>query len=194
MKIAKHPDGAMTSLRLRADIEEFFRPAGGGDPVCGANCERSAPRNCSRHCPDIARALSSEPDRFPLEDGIAPLAFELKRLGVFHPCWSCEGHLRRDGSLWKVPVVWFYCDSVVQIRVLAQGLEALYQTKRLNVRWQVVTIFSDDGNTETTFSLEPRRDEGDPSLAALQDDVGVIAAHLRESVLGEARRLSRATD
>jgi len=52
---------------------------------------------------------------FPIESGIAPLVFELKRLGVFEPCWSCEGHNDPGGNLWKIPRVWFYCDSVVQV-------------------------------------------------------------------------------
>lgn len=194
MKIAKRKNGRVDPQRLRAEIGEFFRAGESDEPVCGPNCTRCPPLNCSRDCPDIARALSSDPERYPLEARIAPLAFELKRLGVFYPCWSCEGHLGSDGSLWKIPRIWFYSDSVVHVRVLAESIKALYMNKNLNLPWHVVITFSDGDNADTTFSLEPRLGEERPSLAALQKDIDTIAEHLRDSATAEARKLSKALD
>ena len=146
---------------------------------------------CSRNCVDVPRMISSEPETYPLEDKIAPLAYELKRLGVFHPCWSCEGHNGHDGKLWKKPQVWFYCNSVVHVRVLANAIEKLHLTKNLNVHWRVALSFSDDDNADSTFSLEPKLETEQPLLSALQRDVDTIAEHLRDEVIAEARKLSR---
>jgi hypothetical protein len=192
MKIAKRTDRRVDPLRLRAEIEAFIRAGESGEPVCGPNCNRCPPFDCSRDCPDIARALSSDPERFPLEARIAPLAFELKRLGVFYPCWSCEGHLGPDGSLWKIPRIWFYSESVVHVRVLAESIKALHLGKRLHLPWHIVITFSDGDNADTTFSLEPRLDDQRPSLAALQKDIDTIAEHLRDTATAEARKLSKA--
>jgi hypothetical protein len=133
--------------------------------------------------------LSSDPERYPLESRIAPLVFELKRLQVFQPCWSCEGHNRKDGTLWKVPRVWFYAESVVHVRVLADAIKELALDGELNGAWQVVTTYSDDDNAETTFSLEPGTAESGPGLSELQQDLEVIARHLRPLVTARARKL-----
>ncbi len=103
--------------------------------------------------------------------------------------------------MWKIPRVWFYCRSVVHLRVLADALEELHLDRRLSVPWRVVLTFSDGDNADTTFSLEPgalepsplapNRGAPRPSLAALQRDLGTSAQHLREVVFEEARKLSR---
>lgn len=135
--------------------------------------------------------MSSDPVNHPLEGRIAPLVYELKRLEAFHPCWSCEGHDGPDGKLWKIPRVWFYCASVVHLRVLADAVKELHLTETLSVPWRVVLTFSDENNSDTTFSLEPDLDHERPRLPALQRDIDVIADHLRESAFTEARKLSR---
>ena len=157
----------------------------------GADCPRAGLERCSRHCPDIPRVLTSDPENHPLESRIAPLVYELKRLEVFDPCWSCEGHNGADGALWKIPRVWFYCRSVVHLRVLADALEQLHLDHRLNVPWRIVLTFSDGDNADTTFSLEPSPAASRPLLAPLQRDVDTIAQHLRDLVFDEARKLSR---
>lgn len=135
--------------------------------------------------------MSSDPERYPLENCIVPLVFELKRLEAFHPCWSCEGHNRPDGSLWKLPRVWFYCESVIHLRVLADAVKALHVAEKLSVPWRVALTHSDNDNTDTTFSLEPNIEGITVTLPALQRDVDTIAAHLRDVVFDEARKLSR---
>ena len=148
------------------------------DPVCCSHCpDYSASTGCHRFCPAAARHLSSEGDRSPVEPLVAPLVFELKKLGVFHPCWSCEGHPDRDGGLWKIPRIWFYANSVVHIRGLAEAVGRLFNARLLSSRWQIVLTYSDADNPDTTFSLQP--DLGpETSLSSLQGDLRVLADEL----------------
>ena len=112
-----------------------------------------------------------------MESLVAPLVFELKKLGVFYPCWSCEGHPDQAGHVWKIPRVWFYADSVVHIRALADAIGRLFLAHRLSARWQVVLTHSDAANPDTTFSLEPEP-VAENSLGALQRDLRVLADEL----------------
>jgi len=121
--------------------------------------------------------LSSEGERDPIEPLIAPLVFELRKLGVFYPCWSCEGHTNAAGELWRIPNVWFYSDSVVHVRALADVVSHLYAARQLSARWHVVLTYSDAANPDTTFSLQPDPAAGS-SLGALQRDLQVMAGEL----------------
>ncbi len=112
-----------------------------------------------------------------MEPLVAPLIFELKKLGVFHPCWSCEGHTDQAGNLWKIPRIWFYSDSVVHIRALADAIDRLFNTRRLLARWHVVLTHSDADNPDTTFSLEPDPAAENP-LGRLQGDLRTLADEL----------------
>ena len=107
--------GTDRSLTRREDLRQLMKSGSAGVPVCAPDCPAASPARCSRNCPDVPNMMSSDP-QYPLENGIAPLAYELKRLEAFQPCWSCEGHYGSGGpgdGLWKKPSVWFYCDSVV---------------------------------------------------------------------------------
>ncbi len=191
MKIERRKDGRTPPNRLREELARILRSNADGAPVCAPDCPGASPERCSRRCPDIPVIMSSDPVNHPLEDRIAPLAYELKRLEAFHPCWSCEGHNGPDGKLWKIPRVWFYCESVVHLRVLADAVKELHLTETLSVPWRVVLTFSDEDNADTTFSLEPNLDHERPLLYALQRDIDVIAEHLRALAFTEARKLSR---
>ncbi len=155
MKIDRRKDGRGRGARIRQEPGEILHGGMDGVPVCASDCPRAGPGRCSRQCPDLPRMLSSGPENHPLESRIAPLVYELKRLEVFDPCWSCEGHNGTDGALWKSPRVWFYLRSVVHLRVLADALKELHLDRRLSVQWRVVLTFSDGDNADTTFSLEP---------------------------------------
>ena len=192
MRIERRNGGFPQSDHLRDELKEILTGGCNGRPVCGPACPRPEPRNCSRDCPEIPRALSGDPDNYPLEPRIAPLVFELKRLEVFHPCWSCEGHNHEDGTLWKIPRVWFYCQSLIHLRVLAGSLKQLRVDEMLSTPWQVVVTHSDTENSDTTFSLEPCLGSAPVRLAALQKDIGTISAHLHDVVFHEARKLSQA--
>ncbi len=196
MRIERRKDGRGRAAQIREELGEILHGGMDGVPVCAADCPRAGPGRCSRHCPDIPRMLSSDPENHPLESRIAPLVYELKRLEVFDPCWSCEGHNGTEGALWKIPRVWFYCRSVVHLRVLADALKELHLDRRLSVQWRVVLTFSDGDNADTTFSLEPGSlapgpGAPRPPLAAMQRDVDTIAQHLRDVVFDEALKLSR---
>lgn len=163
------------------------------DPDCDEVCPTCASTNCacccSKDCPKISITLTTDPN-FPIENKIAPLAYELKRLGVYEPCWSCEGHNDNAGDLWKIPRVWFYCDSVVHVRLLSDVLMDLGIGELLNVPWQVRVTFSEDDNPSTTFSLEPVMDQPlKITLQALQQDIQVIAERLEEMVKEKASDL-----
>jgi len=148
------------------------------DPVCCAGCPDYAPSiSCHRYCPAAARRLSSEGERSPLEPVVAPLVFELKKLGVFYPCWSCEGHTDCSGNLRKIPRVWFYADSVIHIRALSEAINRLFHAGRLAARWAVVVTHSDPANPDTTFSLEPEPGMVQ-DLPALHGDLRAMADEL----------------
>lgn len=200
MRIERRDSPADRARKLASDIAQAAMASGVDGRVCGESCTLKCSQcgatacqcDCSADCADAPRALSPEPDQFPIEPGIMPRVFEMKRLGLFTPCWSCEGHLRPDRSLWKLPSVWFYCDSLVHVRLLSQGLSHLRAARALSVPWQVAVTFSDSDNPETTFALEPSRSgDGELSLPALQKDAGVIARALNKMMNDEARTLQR---
>jgi len=191
MRIGRRGRSGTDPKELRAELDEILKFEEQPGSVCGAACQKADPRNCSRNCPYIPQVLSSDPERFPLETRIAPLVYEMKRLGVFEPCWSCEGHNKPDGSFWKLPQVWFYAHSVTHLRVLADAIKELHLIEKLSVPWQIRVTFSDNDNAETTFSLQPRIDPSNVELASLQNDIDAIALALREQVLAEALKISR---
>ncbi len=177
----------------RDALDEIMTSDEAETPVCTPTCPKGR-HHCSRHCGDMRYRLSDDPANFPLENRIAPLVYEIKRLETFTPCWSCEGHNGPDGTLWKVPRVWFYCDSTVQLRVFADAITELYLAKKLNVPWRVVLTFSETSNIDTTVSLEPSIEQGNATLAVLQRDIDSIAENLRSRVLSEAHKLIQQID
>lgn len=182
----------------RAEINKVATAKNVSGRVCFAECSLTCRTcgstrcqcMCTPECPEAARALSSEPDRYPVEPGILPLVFELKKSELFQPCWSCEGHLRADGSLWKLPSVWFYCESFPALRLLDNCLKKLEINGKVAVRWQVAISFSDPDNPETTFAIQPALHPGqDVSLQRLQADAYAIATSLNQDLATEAKFL-----
>lgn len=191
MRIERRENAEPDTAKLRESLDDILRS--GKMPVCTPRCPKAAERTCSRHCPHIAQMLSSDPENYPLETRIVPLAYELKNLGAFTPCWSCEGHNAPNGDLWKVPRVWFYCESTAQLRVLSEALKSLHLSGALKTPWRIAVTHSDDDNFDATFSLEPALGETPVPLATLQRDVDTIAEQLRAAVMAATRRLSRNT-
>lgn len=198
MRIARRERSSHRIRELRSQIVGAIRPIGADGRVCGAHCTARCPHcgstacrcTCSPQCAEAPRALSSDPRHYPIEPAILPLVFAMKRLGLFEPCWSCEGHLGPDGALWKLPRVWFYCESTVRLRLLSDLLDDLERSDRLTAHWQVVVTFSDADNPHTTFSLEPVPPSASGALLpALQDDVRVIADALATMIAARARKL-----
>jgi hypothetical protein len=178
MRIEPREDTAARESLVAQEVRRAHALGPAPDPVCCAGCPdytRSA--GCHRDCAAAPQRLSSEGERSPVEPRVAPLVFELKRLGVFYPCWSCEGHPGAAGEAWKIPRIWFYSDSVVHVRVLSEAIERLYAARRLAAHWQVALTHSDAANPDTTFSLEPDSPSDQP-LSRLQGDLRILAEEL----------------
>ncbi len=200
MRIQRRDSCGNDSNQLSEELSKAIHTNGIEGRVCSTTCaikcdscgSKSCQCMCSTRCPDALKLLSAEPERYPIEPIILPLVFEMKRLGMFVPCWSCEGHLQTDGTVWKVPRVWFYCEAPVYLRLLSDGLNGLKHNGKLNNDWHIVVAFSDRDNPETTYSLEPRFKLGDNVLLpSLQQDIGAIAIALQSMLTQEARSLSR---
>lgn len=193
MKIERRAGDRSQKKRARDDLSALL-DAGNGAPPCAANCTKAFHPDCSRLCPDVASRLSSDPEKHPLEPLIAPLVYELQRLQVFQPCWSCEGHYGPDGALWKVPRIWFYSESPFHVRALAGTLRQLELDCRLHASWQVALVPWDPTNPDCCFSLQPSEVPPETSLDALQADIAAIAARLNETTLKIASELKKAID
>lgn len=181
MRIKPRGSDAERRAAVKADLDRARAIGPLQDPVCMPDCpDHTAGVHCHRSCVKAPVRLSSDPDAFPIEPLIAPLVFEIKRLGVFEPCWSCEGHNDNAGTLWKVPRVWFYADSVAHVRALAEAVATLSTRNRLTVPWHVVLTHSDPDNPDTSFSLEPAVDAAHAQLPALQADIERLAAGVAE--------------
>lgn len=187
---------------LAGEIAEAVERKGVDGRVCGSACalrcvdcgSKICRCMCSAHCSNAPKALSSDPLKHPIETGITPLVYQMKRLGIFEPCWSCEGHLGLDGLLWKAPSVWFYCNSTVNLGLLSAGIDRLSDGGKLTHHWRVVVTFSDNDNPETAFALEPiLPTDREASLPELQQDIYQIAQSLEGLMVSEARTLQANT-
>lgn len=193
MRIARLKKSAKKQSEVRKELEQITRAEPGKPPVCADHCTKYEEMLCHRDCPDARFMLSSDAE-YPLEPKITPVVFELKRLGVYHPCWSCEGHLGLAGEIWKLPCVWFYAESVIHVRVLADSMVELHLDGKLNVRWEVVLTVADSDNTDTSFSLQPNLRGEETTLPALHQDLQNIAGHLRRMVVERAEKLAEHTE
>jgi len=166
-------------------------------PHCAISCDACGSAKCqcmcNHDCSNMQRMLSSSPDEFPIEQGIAPLVFELRRTGLYDPCWSCEGHIGQDGALWKKPQVWFYCKSGVHLRLLADLLKKMEFRKELSEPWAVVVTHSDADNPDTTYALRPLPEVTPEarcsSLERLRSDVLAIACAVDGQIATMAKEL-----
>ncbi len=157
------------------EVNEVYRKGPLSEPICSNKCRSyNSIVGCDRQCSSAPAELSSEPETYPIDKLVAPLVFEIKKLGIFEPCWSCEGHNDGSGKLWKIPRVWFYSDSVVHVRALATTLSYIHAMRTLNTTWVVEIAHSDNDNPDTTFSLHPKLDDPEISLEQLQSDMKVI--------------------
>lgn len=177
-------DADATLNELRYLLTEAMKEA----PVCCSDCELYKDKPCEKNCTDAAEMLTSEKG-YPLESKITPLVFELKRLGVYEPCWSCEGHLGLDGELWKLPMVWFYANSMIYVRVLSQAIKELFYQKEIANEWVVIVTHANSDSPAICFSLQPDKGYEKPDLDSLQNDISTIAERLVDVVKIETRRL-----
>jgi len=201
MRIGREAGARLERDRLMADVAAAAASVGPAGRVCGEGCSRvcgtcgsrGCQCECGPDCADAAQALSSQPSTYPIEPGIVPLVYAFARTGLLHPCWSCEGHNHPDGSLWKLPTVWFYADSSVFARLLADSVARLASGGSLNVEWRVAITYSDPDNPRTTFALEPVLPLRDSIvLADLQSDARQLAKSLPRLIKEGGRALLEA--
>jgi len=191
MRIVRSDQADEHTSSSQAALDAMAVAAQQRGPVCTPDCVRAKHQHCSRKCPYIPQVLSSDPVNYPIEPLIAPLAFELKKLGVFEPCWSCEGHNDQQQRLQKLPAVWFYAHSVTHVRVLSDSVRDMFCDRRLSSPWQVKLCFSDPNNVNTTFSLDPAAHNAELTLVSLQNDVAKIAEELEGRVIKKAATLKK---
>lgn len=202
MRIERPKPSPEQMKRFGDQVAEAADARGVEGRVCGAHCTIVCPQcgstacqcRCAPGCPEAPATLSSDPQAFPIEAAVVALVYEMRRFGMFQPCWSCEGHLDPQGELWKLPAVWFYCASLVHVRLLGAGLARLSANRTLKAKWQVVVTFSDPDNIETAFSLEPKQPvEAGIGLKELRADLAAIARALQGLMNQEARGLKATT-
>lgn len=171
MHIIKPGDKYFDEGQLAADLEDFInQPEPTETPPC-PGCEKHVAEMCSSKCPEAPKALSIEPERYPVESKVVPLVYELMSSRLMMTCWSCEGHMGEDGKLWKLPMVSFYSMSPAYPKMLLKHLETLNYKKLLKYRWHIV--LSDFSQTAgVTYSIQPDLSfESDVHLGQLQQDV-----------------------
>lgn len=173
---------------VKGDLEYLISGFELDNPVCSPDCTIYQDKDCNKNCSDVAATISSD-KAYPVESGVAPLVFEMKRVSVFEPCWSCEGHLGVDGGLWKLPMVWFYTRSPVYVRILSQALNEMLYNKTISNKWGVVVTHSNTDNLSTCFSLQPERGDVPLELESLQSDLSSITGQLIYEVKKEALKL-----
>ena len=201
------------SLLVEQPSATVLRPCPGCVKPCA--CPRNATDcgcGCSPACPDAARALSSDPARYPVESLVVPLVFApdparypveslvvplvfaLAELRLAVPCWSCEGHLTVAGEWVRVPQVWFYAEDAVLTELLARHLASLRDRGVVEHLWEI-TVSPYSACEVTTFVIRPVIDPGADArseLERLQQGLPVLASGLRASTLAQARsRLKR---
>ncbi len=195
MRIDRFRDSALSPRDVIASIARIPEPGDLDEPACGPACDVSSPRDCHRHCDNARFALSCDPEKYPLEKRILPLVYEMRRLRVFQPCWSCEGHDAADGSLTRIPRIWFYACAQVHLRLLNQVVAKLNSGGMLGADWHVTLAHSAMDNPDTMYSLEPSRLDGSGiELARLQHDIDVLAENLPLLVHDEGRKLVTAIE
>jgi len=171
-------------------IKRFVEAA--GQPVARPCESCSLPQGsgeyCSRPCAHAAQALSSEPQRYPIEPNVLPLVFSLARLHYLQPCWSCEGHNDGKGQLWKLPQVWFYTCSSCYAHLVGKFLWEMKTSKLLSYEWRVnLCAFGDPGCA--TYIIEPARLPDDAELRKLQLDLEVMGRCCEAGITAVAYRL-----
>lgn len=170
---------------LQAVIEYTKRPDGRPCQSCNMRCPScgsvTCVCNCRPDCPQAPEALSSYPEKFPIEEGVVPLVFALNNLEIGSPCWSCEGHPGLDDSAGKRPQVWFYVRHLVYPDLLARYLWQLHFRGQIGCRWKVAVV-STDNNVDTTFAIAPDPSDGSPDLAGLRRDIQVIGERMSQDI------------
>jgi len=188
------------ALELKGD-----RPCPGCTRICSRCASTQCNCECSYSCPQAATQLSSEKDRYPIEQKVLPLVYTLRAMNHCEPCWSCEGHLDEEQQIEKIPQVWFYTRSMSFIRLLDESLGVFKAKKMLRYTWQIALSYASRDCLVNAFSIKPdlnieksgldnMRSESSLKvidLVALQQDLKIIADHLSDDLLARSKAYQR---
>lgn len=172
--------------------EAIKRFVAAAEHPCSRPCESCtkplvAGEYCPGPCAHAAQALSSEPERYPIEPTVLPLVFALSRLNYLKPCWSCEGHNDPHGKLWKLPQVWFYTCSPSYAHLVGKFMWEMKISKLLTYEWRVsLSAFGNLGCA--TYIIEPALLPDDCELSKLQLDLEVMGRCCEAGVTAVAYR------
>ncbi len=179
-------DDRLSELEVLIDQLENkdLRPCAGCMRHCSCSNSITCTCDCTFNCVSAPKQLSSEGERYPIEDKVLPLVFTLRQMNVCEPCWSCEGHLDRDYNLNKVPQVWFHTDSMILIRLLDECLGMFTAKKLLKYSWEIAVSYAERKSTANVFTIKPDLNLVERiELKHLQEDLKNIAKHVAEELL-----------
>ncbi len=179
--------------RTRAELGLLLsQPGAHLVPPC-QNCREHIIPMCNAKCVNAPRALSSDPENYPLEQKVVPLVYELRKTRVMQPCWSCEGHMDNNDRLWKYPQVSFYSSSPLYAVLLVNYLTLLKYRKKLNHDWNIVISGFGQKHSTITYTIEPKLNSGKtPHLGCMQSDLITIADNLEQNIKLEALKMLEA--
>ena len=179
--------------RIRSELELLLsQPGADVEPPC-QNCREHKVEQCNCKCSEAPNALSSDPEKHPLEAKVIPLVYELRKIRVVQPCWSCEGHIGHDGKLWKLPQVCFYSASPTYVTLLVNHLSLLQHKKKLSNEWNIVVSSFGQKHGSCTYSIEPKLNPDISShLGSMQADLTTISENLAEQIKREAMSMLEA--
>jgi len=166
------------------------QPSAIQSPPC-TNCQKvnEVRNDCSYNCDNAAEGLSEDPVKFPIEENIVPLVFELTTMRLVQTCWSCEGHATIDGKILKMPQISFYTEKPLYAQLLSKHLSKLYFQKKLKYPWEIT--LSDYGQTlELTYTIKcdiSCIDE--PDLKIMHQDLNSMGENLSTDIKVYAQEL-----
>ncbi|MEW6989683.1 hypothetical protein AADZ91_03250 [Colwelliaceae bacterium 6441] len=151
--------------------------------------------HCSIDCAEAGRKMSSDPNKFPIEEHVVPIVYAIYTLRLLMPCWSCEGHENDNDELIKVPKIWFYSVSPFYAKLIAQSLSTIKYKNKLHFEWSIKVLPFSQSMFTLTYSMEPEISTKETFvLKNLHHDMRVIGENLRENVLHEAKKYLDSAD
>lgn len=164
-----------------SDKEE--RPCPGCRFAVGESQSQTSTEFCNAYCINAPLQMSSDRQRYPIEAGAVPIVYAFYTMRLLTPCWSCEGHNSPEGVLLKTPKIWFYSLNEFYAKLLAQHVSQLKAQQRIENHWTVKLLPFSQSMFTTTYSLEPNDISTNvTNLSSLQNDLKIIAQHLREDM------------
>lgn len=189
MKIPVPEESFFADEDILKDLSMFLEQPSPQQLAPCPGCKQHTPDECSSKCTDAPEALSIDPVLYPIERNVIPLVYELMATRLIQTCWSCEGHMNEDNTLWKLPQVCFYTASSVYVKLLCRHLALLNQKKHLTYPWHIA--LSDFSlKSRVAYSIQPNlNDVTEPHLGLLQKDLNTISEGLHIKLKEYAQEL-----